>query len=289
MKGKLKSPCAYQGAKQRVAGELIDYIYNDIEGIVDNLEEITFYDLCCGSGAVTLELLNRGIRAEKVVMCDISTWGAFWKAIGEGTYDLERFYKYSRAVPREKGMVQTYIKELAGESADIDEEYKYILIQAAAFGGKPIWKRDGVWKNTSFRDYWQPTATSSRRSPVNPMQPEIEEIEERVQNLVKYARGLRCYHADISVMLDVIKADRGSKVIYIDSPYTNTAGYGCAFDVLEIIQELIREGIAPIYVSEKERLEGAATAYRLNFSGNKGGVLGNTKKRGEEWLNIFRG
>ena len=141
-------------------------------------------------------------------MCDKSSWGAFWASIGEGTYDLERFYKYSRAVPRDKNLVQGYIQELVKESAYIDEEYKYILIQAASFGGKQIWQTDGIWKNTSFRSYWQPTATSNRKSPVNPMQPGIEEIEKRVEDLVNYGRGLTCYHSDIEEMIGVIAADK---------------------------------------------------------------------------------
>ena len=110
-----------------MAKEIVDYILNTT--FVTN--DTKFYDLCCGSGAVTIELLNRGIPPNKIVMCDISSWGVFWKSVGEGTFDLNKFYTYSKAVPRDKLLIQSHIKALSQTNADY---YKLHLLVASRFG-----------------------------------------------------------------------------------------------------------------------------------------------------------
>ncbi len=149
-------PCSYQGGKQRVSKEIIDYIFSTTVIYQDT----KFFDLCSGSGAITLELISRGIQPQNITMLDISSWGAFWESIGNGKFSYDKFLKYANEVPQDKDKIQSHIKKLSLESANIDECYKYILLQASSFGGKQIWNESGVWKNTSFRDYWQPTATT---------------------------------------------------------------------------------------------------------------------------------
>lgn len=279
---KLVSPCSYQGGKQRVAKEIVDYILNTSFITKDT----KIYDLCCGSGAITIELLNRGVPPDHIVMCDKSSWGVFWKSIGEGIFDLNKFYKYSKAVPRDKSLIQAHIKELSKTNADVDEEYKYILLQASSFGGKQIYKKDGKWQSPSFRNFWQPTETSNRRSVVNPMMPMIEELEKRVKILADNCKGLTCHHKDIYEMLDIIKNDKSDKVIYIDPPYTNTSGYAFSFDYSDFLSKLFDVTVAHIFVSEKEKI--SDEAIQLNFSGAKGGINGNRKNKNEEWLNVYR-
>ena len=278
----LVSPCSYQGGKQRVAKEIVDYILNT----TFLSKDIKFYDLCCGSGAVTVELLNRGVPPENITMCDKSSWGVFWKSIGEGIFDLNKFYKYSKAVPRDKSLIQAHIKELSKTNADVDEEYKYILLQASSFGGKQICKKDGKWQSPSFRNFWQPTETSNRRSVVNPMMPMIDELEKRVKILADNCKGLTCHHKDIYEMLDIIENDKSDKVIYIDPPYTNTSGYAFSFDYSDFLSKLFDVTVAHIFVSEKEKISDGAI--QLNFSGAKGGINGNRKNKNEEWLNVYR-
>ena len=278
----LVSPCSYQGGKQRVAKEIVDYILNTTFFSKDT----KFYDLCCGSGAVTVELLNRGVPPENITMCDKSSWGVFWKSIGEGIFDLNKFYKYSKAIPRDKSLIQAHIKELSKTNADVDEEYKYILLQASSFGGKQICKKDGKWQSPSFRNFWQPTETSNRRSVVNPMMPMIEELEKRVKILADNCKGLTCHHKDIYEMLDIIENDKADKVIYIDPPYTNTSGYAFSFDYSDFLSKLFDVTVAHIFVSEKEKI--SDEAIQLNFSGAKGGINGNRKNKNEEWLNVYR-
>ena len=79
---RLTAPCTYQGGKQRYARQIVDHIFE--QGTIDT--EATFYDVCCGSGAISVELINRGVAPERITMLDISTWGAFWNALGRGEF-----------------------------------------------------------------------------------------------------------------------------------------------------------------------------------------------------------
>lgn len=278
---KLASPCAYQGGKQRVSKEIVDIIFE--QNLIYN--DTKFYDLCCGSGAITIELLNRGINPRNIIMLDISSWGKFWKSIGDGTFSFDKFKEYTDKVPRNKDLIQEYIQKLSKSNANIDEEYKYILLQASSFGGKQIWNENGVWQNTSFRSYWQPTATSKRRSPVNPMQPMIEPLVKRVKDIVDNCKGLACIHNDIYNVIPYIEG-KDNCIVYIDPPYSNTTKYGFAFNLEEFLSILFDATLCPIYVSEKENI--SDDAIQLKFEGSKGGISGVKSGKNEEWLNVFR-
>src|SRR3546814_8323980 len=60
MIGQLRVPCAYQGGKQRVAAQIVDLLLGANPG-----PNTRFYDLCCGSAAVSIELVKRGIEDRK--------------------------------------------------------------------------------------------------------------------------------------------------------------------------------------------------------------------------------
>jgi len=282
---KILPPCTYQGAKQRVASEIVDIIFN--ENLI--CSDTKFYDLCCGTGTITLELISRGVKPENIVMLDKSSWGLFWNKIGRGEYDIKKFNQYLDNIPKDKSEIQSHLKVLSEENPDIDEEYKYILLQAGAFGGKQIWKENGKWNNTSFRSYWQPTATSKRRSPVNPMQPMPQTIKERMNIIIDKCKGLTCLHTDIWEFLEYIRfrnTNKGKTIFYLDPPYKDTTQYGFTFDWEEWISCLFNETSAPIYVSECKKY--SDEAYLLNFKGAKGGISGKKKSKNEEWLNVFR-
>lgn len=278
----LKAPCTYQGGKQRVATEIVDN-FASIYPISD--ESIHYYDLCCGSGAITIELLNRGVQPEQIIMCDKSVWGLFWKEVGKGTFSMNTFHKYSKAVPRDPSKIPEHIKGLAAQSALVDTAYKYILLQAASFGGKQIWCEGTEWKNASFRSYWKPTENSNRRSVVNPMMPMIDELENRVELLVDNCKGLTCYNADVLTMLEMIGKDRGRKIVYIDPPYKETTGYGFNFDLDFFINSYKASLTDILFISEKVAL--SENAIRLQFAGNKGGINGQRLGKNEEWLSII--
>lgn len=280
---KLLPPCTYQGGKQRVSMEIVDYII-DHELIYPNTK---IYDICCGSGVITIEWINRGVNPNNIIMLDKSSWGKFWQSIGNGTFSISKWDWWCNQVPKNKFLVQGFLEELCKDDANIDEEYKYIILQSGSFGGKQIWKEDNIWKNTSFRSYWQPTKTSKRRSPVNPMQPSIENLQERVKVIAEKCIGLTCIHNDINSILPIVEQDKSDdSVIYIDPPYSNTTGYGFKFNLGDFLSELFDATLRPIYVSEKEKI--AEEAILLNFNGAKGGISGKKNGKNEEWLNVFR-
>lgn len=136
-------PCCYQGGKQRVAKEIVDLIYENTPHI-DN--KTHFYDVCCGSGAFTVELLNRGVNPNNITMIDVSSWGSFWKLIGSGAFEMSILDSYLNSIPDDKSLVKDHMSKLAEENALVDEQYKYILLQACSFGGKQIWRDGSIWK-----------------------------------------------------------------------------------------------------------------------------------------------
>ena len=280
---KILPPCTYQGAKQRVASEIVDIIFERNPIYTDT----KFYDLCCGTGSISLELISRGVKPENIVMLDKSSWGKFWNKVGRGEYEIDKLNKYIDSIPKDKRMIQSYLKELSCKNPEIDEEYVYIVLQAGSFGGKQIWKENNKWNNTSFRSYWEPTATSSRRSPVNPMMPMPNTIKQRMEVIVDKCEGLTCLHMDIYEFLEYIRfRNTENCIFYLDPPYNSTTRYGFGFDWNDFISMLFDETLSPIYVSEYEKC--SEDAFLLNFKGAKGGISGNRKNKGEEWLNEYR-
>ena len=93
--GKLIPPCSYQGGKQRLAKQIVDIIFeqNEIN------EKTKFYDLCCGSGAITLELINRGIHPSNITMVDNSDYGYFWNVIANNEFNLGIFTEIINKIP----------------------------------------------------------------------------------------------------------------------------------------------------------------------------------------------
>ena len=140
---KLVSPTTYQGGKQRIAKNIIDIISKRNNGLKDK----SFYDLCCGSGAITLEVYNRDIPFENLYMCDISVWGDFWKSIGDGTFLQEVFEIYLKNIPENKNDIKSYLEKIYMESpydgVILSEVYRFLLLQAGSFGGKQIWIENG--------------------------------------------------------------------------------------------------------------------------------------------------
>lgn len=281
MKGlKLVPPCSYQGGKQRLAKQIVDIIFeqNKIS------EDTKFYDLCCGSGAITLELINRGIHPSNIIMVDKGVYGSFWNSVANDEFGLEIFKYEIDKLPEVKD-IQKYLQELSNQDVDNDKlVYHYLLLQSGSFGSKQIWTENNRWKNNSFRSYWLPTETSSRRSPVNPMMPMQNTLYDRVKDIVEYLGGsINAINSDISkIEWDF---DENS-IVYIDPPYKNTTGYGSDFDYEEFI--ISNYNNVKIYVSEGYEMNNAKDTILLSKGRTKGNISGSVKKKPiEEWLNIF--
>ena len=278
---KLVPPCSYQGGKQRLAKKIVDIIFeqNEIN------EDTKFYDLCCGSGAITLELINRGIHPSNITMVDSGVYGTFWNSVANDEFDMNIFKQEIDKLPS-VDKIQSYLQRLSNLSVNKDLlEYHYLLLQSGSFGSKQIWVENDKWKNNSFRSYWTPTETSNRRSPVNPMMPMPNTLFDRVKNIVDYMAG-----SINAINLDISKIewhfDKNS-IVYIDPPYKNTTGYGFNFDYEEFI--INNWAYVNIYVSEGYKMDNVEDAILLSKGRAKGSISGDIKKKPtEEWLNIFK-
>ena len=271
----LTIPCAYQGGKYRIAKQIVNIISEYIKD--DNTK---FYDLCCGSGAVSIELVNQGFYPGNIIMVDKSPWGLFWEQIGDGTFSIDLFKTWIDSVPKDVSKIQEYIKELSKYpvyKTQTDISYIFLLLQASSFGSKSIWIKDDKWQNTSFRNYWLPTETSSRRSPVNPMMPMPNTLYQRVEELTMGMDGIKGYWKDCN---DIFIEP--NSVIYIDPPYDKTTKYGFEFDYMKFINEHKNNNI--ILLSEGKQI--FENAYNFTDRRSKGGISGERKKVNEEWLNI---
>lgn len=275
----LTIPCAYQGGKQRLSTQICEYLLDEID---DNTK---IYDICCGSGAITLELINQGVKQENITMVDKSCWGAFWESIANKTFDINLFKQYISSIPSIEH-IQSYLKELSLQPINTDYIYIYLLLQAGAFGGKQIWIKDNKWCNNTFRNYWLPTETSNRKSVVNPMMPMPNTLFSRVNNLVEHIDGVKAFCIDAFDIIDEInlKALSNKVIVYIDPPYKESLAYFYNLDYMKFIQSL--NNSVKIFVSEGNSISN--NSILLNKGRKKGNITGNVKKKPvEEWLNIF--
>lgn len=283
----LEIPCSYQGGKQRLAKQIVDIFYKE-----NNINDDTkFFDLCCGSGAISLELINRGFNPNNITMIDNGCFGQFWQDIANGEFDLDIFKREIENLPNLEN-IQSYLKKLSDLPVDEDKMvYHYLLLQAGAFGSKQIWIENNKWKNNTFRSYWLPTETSNRRSPVNPMMPMPNTLYNRVEAIVEQLSG--SIIASRESVFDAVyrideERDKGNKniIIYIDPPYANTTGYKETFDIYSLEGQIW--STSPIYISEGYKMQGASESYLLSVGRTKGNISGEAKKKPtEEWLNRF--
>lgn len=278
MSKQLRVPCTYQGGKQRVAAQIVDVLLEAAPG-----PSTRFYDLCCGSAAVSIELVNRGVDPSSICMLDISSWGRFWSAIGSGRFNIDVFEQFLSDLPSDKRDFKAHMLALSKLPVGSHEAELYPVLQACSFGGKQIWRNGERWANVCFRDYWKPTATSIRRSPANPMQPSPDELRRRIAALVEGMKGVICLNADIMTILDDPLPN--DAVVYVDPPYQSTTGYGFGLDISSFIDRFRKVNQVPLFVSEGVPLND--DALMLTFGGAKGGISGMRKEKHQEWLSCF--
>lgn len=268
-----KLPISYQGGKHRIANKILDVI--DIEPTQH------FYDICCGSGAMSIALLNRGHPPNKITMVDAGPWGYLWSLIGSGKFDLAKFEDYIAKIPKDPAEIHAHITALANRPIPLlgeDIPYVFLILQAASFGGKAIWLRPAGrgWDTHGFRKYWTPTAISARRYSVNPMMPMPDTILERIKKLIPAMVGMQGFCTD-AARLDYFP-EAGS-IVYVDPPYDNTSAYGYKLD-----RNLLYDKFPDcrIFVSEGKAL--SDKSWMIAKNNKKGGISGNRAAAHEEWL-----
>lgn len=273
----LKPMFAYQGGKTKIA----DRIYNIITE--RNGTDITFVDVCCGGGSVSLEFVNNGLHPENIHMFDEGAIGSFWQQVSEGSFDMEHFEHLINTIPSDLDLVKPFMQEMSKiEYTYVGEVIpEYILLQTASFGGKQVFDDGNKFSNTSFRSYWKPTETSSRRSPVNPMMPMPTTLLDRVKSLVDIMSPIKASHTRAEY-IDFSKIKQSDKplVVYIDPPYKGTTGYKNNVDLDFVIGNAKSVG-AIVYVSEYQQL---SDDFVLLSSTKKGGISGDRKGSMVEYL-----
>lgn len=225
-----------------------------------------------------MEMVRRGMPTASVTMVDAGPWGAFWEKVGNGTFRVDVLRSYLDSVPSDLADVKRFMEELAKQPADVDTAEVFVVLQAASFGGKAIWVDGSRWANTSFRDYWEPTETSSRRTPVNPMMPMPGTLLRRVEAVCEHMVGVSGVHGRV----ENVAPEPGS-VVYFDPPYRGTTDYGHAVaDVHSTVLSLA--ATCTVWVSEAEPVTG--NAVRLDSGRRKGGISGERAVANEEWLSV---
>lgn len=284
---RLAVPVSYQGGKQRLAADVVNLWWPS-----DGPPPERFVELCCGSGAVSIEMVNRGFPVEAITMVDAGPWGLFWQAVGAGTFDTDTFEALLDALPADPAKIQGALQEMARQPVGADAAEVFPILQAGSFGAKALWAvhdeatGETRWANTSFRSYWLPTPTSSRRSPVNPMMPMPATLRGRVLDVVEAMRGVDGRCADVTTIPATLSSETNTgTVVYMDPPYAGTTAYGYGLNIPEVARAATTLG--PVYVSEGIAL--TDEAHLLSTGRAKGGISGAKKVApNEEWVSIYR-
>lgn len=245
-----------------------------------------YLDVCCGAGAISMQLLNKNIPGESIYMFDGGPIGSFWQMISEKSFDMDEFEDLINKIPKDKHKIKSFLEELSTIKFDYVGEviYEYMILQAGAFGSKQIWDVDGRFVNTSFRSYWQPTSTSSRRSPVNPMMPMPETIFENVRKIVNFAHKINAKHCLVdNINFESIKEKHKNICIYIDPPYENTEKYGLSFDVEKFVDRARKYG--DVYISEYKTF---GNEFHLLNETKGGGISGKSNTTRKEYLSFLK-
>lgn len=267
---KLKAPLSYQGGKSKIASKIIDIISKETNF---NSSEY-FHDFCSGSGAISIEVFNRFPQI-KIIMYDNSPMGHFYKMISENKFCLSTFEKEINKIPDDVGLIKGYLDTLNKSEYDV---YKFLILQAGSFGGKQLnYKKVGdsfEFGTNSFRNYWLPTETSNRKSPVNPMMPMPKTLLSNVKNIVDNFKPHKVYTGDLNNFKNGFD---NTDIFYIDPPYEGTSGYSSDLNNANFYKKF-----KSIFVSEYKIL---SDAYWEIASTTKGGISGNSKKSRTEILN----
>ena len=276
----LKPMFAYQGGKTKIADKIVSEI------LKNHGNDITFVDVCCGGGSVSIEMINSGLHPENVNMFDVGAIGAFWQQVSDGSFDLDYFEYLINKIPKDLDQVKPFMEDVSKIKYDYVGEVisEYLLLQASSFGGKQVFDNGDSFGNTSFRSYWKPTATSSRKSPVNPMMPMPSTLLERVKSIVLEMQAIKATHTFAeSINFSHIKKEGKELVVYIDPPYKGTTGYKNTINLEEVISNAKRAG-ATVYVSEYYNL---SENYIVLSDTTKGGISGERKGSMVEYLSVI--
>lgn len=228
---KLGPVCTFMGSKRLFATQIAaEILRRDPEHV---------YDLCCGSGAVSIALVREGYPVEQLTMVDIGPWGDVWVKLSAGEINLSWLHDFmfknwpttgSSEHMREFARVAPYAVEV------------FLLLQMTSRGGLPTtWDGKG-WRNSSKSEPWTPRGELHR---------ERENMWARLLTLMKLLKGVGAKKADVSDLRG--EWNRSGGLRYLDPPYRGTRAYGAELD----LESYLAWAPRPILVSEQRELVGA--------------------------------
>jgi 16S rRNA G966 N2-methylase RsmD len=268
----MKPACAYQGGKAKYASAIVETI-----GLP---RDCHFYDLCCGSGAVSIEAVRRGQKPSSITMVDAGPWGMFWKAIGEGSFQTWKLERLLSLIPENPFLFQMHIEQMASlpiSEMGGNEVYTFVILQAASFANKAVWIDGDYFRHPGIGGWIEANGIDGTgRVAFN-----STALVRRVSALVKGMRGVVGMRANINDLIpDGIRDDA---IVYIDPPYRGTTDYGH-----EVAGTIGRKVKVPCWVSEGEPLSDKAIL--LDSRRTQAAMIASRKNRKnnvEEWLSYF--
>ena len=264
---RLQPPCAYQGGKRRQAPEIVRHM-GSLVG-----KRTPFYDLCCGSGAVSLELISHGHDPSTITMVDIGPWGDLWSLVGRGMFDVDRLRSYLLELPSDDVQIPDFMYELRDATSPGQEgaSYVFLLLQAASFGGLAVGVReDGTWNARSL-------ARRKEGDGRYAFYPRPNVLLRRMEMICKHAKGVRGFRMNALTVVP----EQGS-VVYIDPPYSESVNeYRQHMDAHSFASKFPQH---PVFVSEMRPLNASA---REVCSRKKGAFTGREKADKREYLSLF--
>lgn len=261
----LKPPCSYQGGKRRQAPEIASHL------IAAGGEHARYTDLCCGSGAVTLELVRRGIPPARCRMIDSGPWGDVWRLVAQGMFRPALLTTLADGV--RDGEVREFATHLSVEvpPAHPLAPYAYLLLQSLSFGGTPIvegagrWVVNGICASREVDGYG-----------VRPWNPAPEIMAERLHAICSRLAGIDATR----MRAEDVRLETGD-VVYVDPPYRGTSGYRDSLDIVALVQ---KNPCARIFVSERAPLGTSAIPLKRRRQSSLN--VRNTRDAAE-WLTAF--
>jgi len=263
----LAPACSYMGGKSRVARRVANLILARRPG--------TVHDLCCGSGAVSLEVVARGFDPRRLVMVEAGPWADYWAAVADGTLNLDLLRDLLGA--RWPGTVAAAVSYLQDEvTAMARTPEVFLVLQAFAWSGFPAWYDEaaGRWRVRS-----QFYKCRDRRSNLNG--PRRARVLEAVGQHVRRMKGARVVRVDVADLGAWLDPEDPDPVYYLDPPYEGTEGYGWSLDVDEFVSRAPR----PLLVSEQRPVPGADLVGRVGA--RRAGSIRPGTKGVHELVNVF--
>ena len=207
----------------------------------------TFFDLCCGTGALTLRLLDpnaepfpmtgckrdyapalldllgiRGQRPDRIVMVDAGPWGDFWQTVaqvGRGAEVAEYVQDVVGAAGAGAAVFEHFAKAEPVPSDPVARAAVFACLQVANARGRAVQVDGDAWVTHGYAhlsDLAREKGFGERLRP--------HRVAERIRTLAGIDWPPTVVHAADLRTIDL--DPREGDVVAMDPPYDRTLGYG---------------------------------------------------------------